>query len=96
MLGLSGVPAVIMLLGLIFMPESPRWLVSKGNVERAKKVLKRIRKSDDVEDEISDILKTIQKERLGKGCVTFNDYVQCAQIYLFRHRGFVVIKLRSY
>lgn len=66
MLGLSGVPAVIMLLGLIFMPESPRWLVGKGNVERAKKVLKRIRKSDDVEDEISDILKTIQKERLGK------------------------------
>jgi hypothetical protein len=66
MLGLSGVPAVIMLIGLLFMPESPRWLVSKGKVEKAKKVLQRIRNSDDVDEEIYDITQTIQKQRLGK------------------------------
>ena len=66
MLGLSGVPAVIMLIGLLFMPESPRWLVSKGKVEKAKKVLQRIRNSDDVDEEIYDITQTIQKQCLGK------------------------------
>lgn len=65
MLGLSGVPAVVMLFGLFFMPESPRWLVSKGKVGNAKKVLKRIRNSNDVDDEIRDISQTIQRERLG-------------------------------
>ena len=31
MLGIGGVPAVIMLLGMLFMPESPRHLVNMGN-----------------------------------------------------------------
>jgi hypothetical protein len=66
MLGLSGVPAVIMFFGLLFMPESPRWLVSKGKVEKAKTVLRRIRNSDDIDDEMCEISQTIQKERLGK------------------------------
>ena len=70
MLGLSGIPAVIMLVGLVFMPKSPRWLVSKGMVEQSRKVLKRIRNSDDVEDEVQEILQTIQRERLieNHGC----------------------------
>ena len=66
MLGLSGVPAVIMFLGLLFMPQSPRWLVSKGKVEKAKNVLRRIRNADDIDDEISEILHTIQSERPGE------------------------------
>jgi major inositol transporter-like SP family MFS transporter len=66
MLGLSGVPAVIMFLGLLFMPQSPRWLVSKGKVGKAKNVLRRIRNSDDIDDEISEILHTIQSECPGE------------------------------
>ena len=66
MLGLSGVPSLIMLIGLLFMPESPRWLVSKGEIEKAKRVLKSIRNSDTVDEEIYEITQTIQKERLGK------------------------------
>ena len=66
MLGLSGIPAVIMLFGLLFMPKSPRWLVSKGKVEEARKVLKRIRNSDNVDDEVQEILQTMQRERLAE------------------------------
>ena len=33
MLGIGGLPAVIMLFGMLFMPESPRHLVNLGNFE---------------------------------------------------------------
>lgn len=38
MLGLGGVPSVIQFIGFIFMPESPRWLVTKGKDEDARDV----------------------------------------------------------
>jgi len=44
MLGVSAFPAVAVALGVLAMPESPRWLVVKGRYEEAKQVL--IRTSD--------------------------------------------------
>ena len=38
MLGLGGVPSLIMLCGLCFLPESPRWLITKGRMVAAKAV----------------------------------------------------------
>ena len=52
MLGLAGVPSVIMFIGFLFMPESPRWLVFNGKPDKARKVLYMLRDPDDVEDEI--------------------------------------------
>ncbi|CAL0322187.1 unnamed protein product [Lupinus luteus] len=39
MLGLAAIPAIVVALGVLAMPESPRWLVVKGRFEEARKVL---------------------------------------------------------
>lgn len=42
MIGLGFVPSAILLLGLFFLPESPRWLVKKGRNTEAATVLRRM------------------------------------------------------
>ena len=66
MLGLSIVPAVVLGIGMWFMPESPRWLVSKNKGRKAFDVLSRIRPNQaNVEGEIEDIRHGLQQERGG-------------------------------
>jgi SP family galactose:H+ symporter-like MFS transporter len=43
MFGLAAVPSALLGTGMVFMPESPRWLVSHGRADRGRSVLQRIR-----------------------------------------------------
>lgn len=42
-LGLQTVPSIILLIGVAFLPYSPRWLMSKGRDEEARAVISRLR-----------------------------------------------------
>jgi hypothetical protein len=46
-----------------FCPESARWLVQKGKIDRARKTLSIIRHPDDVETELQDIVDAITFEK---------------------------------
>ncbi|KAF7817703.1 monosaccharide-sensing protein 2-like [Senna tora] len=54
MLGVLSAPSLIyFVLTIFFLPESPRWLVSKGKMLEAKKVLQRLRGREDVSGEMA-------------------------------------------
>ena len=55
MLGLAAVPAALMLAGLWFQDESPRWLVVHDRIEEARAVLSRIHGPDAVEREVAEM-----------------------------------------
>jgi len=55
MFGLGAIPAVILILGMIALSESPRWLVSRGRISEARGVLSRVMKADGAEIEIKAI-----------------------------------------
>ncbi|CAA3032547.1 monosaccharide-sensing 2-like [Olea europaea subsp. europaea] len=63
MLGVLSIPSIIyFVLTVFFLPESPRWLVSKGKMKEAKRVLQRLRGREDVSGEMALLL-----EGLGVG-----------------------------
>lgn len=55
MFGLGAVPSILFYLGVLWLPESPRWLLQAGKHELAKTVLSKIGSSDFVERTMSDI-----------------------------------------
>lgn len=62
MLGLAAVPAVILFLGVLRLPESPRFLVKQGKLQEARQVLSWIRQPEEVEAEMRDIEDTAAGE----------------------------------
>ncbi len=61
MLGLAVVPGAILGLGMLYMPETPRWLAKNGQVEKAIGVLRRIRGTQNVEAEFKEIQATLSE-----------------------------------
>lgn len=60
MFGLAVVPAAIFALGMLYLPESPRWLARQGQRDEARRVLSRIRGTSDVDDEMRAIESSLQ------------------------------------
>ena len=65
MFAIGAIPAAILLIGMIFLPESPRWLVMKALIGRARGVLARFKKKENIEKEITTIKATLKQEKGG-------------------------------
>ncbi|CQR73048.1 Inner membrane metabolite transport protein YgcS [Sporomusa ovata DSM 2662] len=95
MLGSSAIPAIILVIGRWGTPESPRWLVNKGQIEKARDIIKRVygpefdvsdlhENSENVPTKVSRLL---QKEYLKRtvfiGLYWMFQIVPCFAIYTF-------------
>ena len=55
-------PAILFLLGVVFIPESPRYLVAQGQIEQARSIFKRI-VSGAEDEQIEDVKKSLQGDK---------------------------------
>lgn len=62
MFAICTLPAIGLFVGMLRVPESPRWLLRVGKREQALEVMKRIRSAERAEAEIADIERTLQAE----------------------------------
>ncbi len=70
MLGLAAIPGVLLGLGMIALPETPRWLLERGRTDDARKVLRRIRGNANIDSEFKEIQNTLS---LGSERGRFSD-----------------------
>ena len=67
-------PSLLFFVGALFLPESPRWLVKNGLVERARRVLQRIGGAFHADTEVASIQETLAAEDIEH--VRFQDLLE--------------------
>ncbi|RYR05885.1 hypothetical protein Ahy_B06g085705 isoform A [Arachis hypogaea] len=65
-LGLAAVPAVMIIIGAMFLPDSPSSLIERGKDEKAKQELIKIRGTSDVDEEFKDLVEASQSSMAVK------------------------------
>lgn len=63
MLVIATVPAVVLWFGMLTMPESPRWLASKGRFPEALSVLKQVRSAQRAEAELAEVRRLAMEDK---------------------------------
>ncbi|XWS39784.1 hypothetical protein CRYUN_Cryun18bG0084200 [Craigia yunnanensis] len=65
-LSLAAFPALIMISGYLFLPNTPNSILERGNTEKAKEILQRIHGAKNVEREFQNILDASRLQRNGR------------------------------
>ncbi len=61
--GLAIVPALILFLGSLIIPDTPNSLVQRGKIEQARRTLERVRGTPNVDAEFTDIVEAVDASR---------------------------------
>ena len=69
------VPGLILLIGMLFLNDTPRWLVSKGRYDEAKKVFNKIEPDMDAEKEIEAIKLTLKPQQAAEEKFKFKKWM---------------------
>ncbi|PKA45697.1 Sugar carrier protein C [Apostasia shenzhenica] len=65
-LALAAVPAGIITLGSLFLPDTPNSLIERGYEEKARAMLSRVRGTDDIQDEFADLKAASEESKTVK------------------------------
>jgi SP family galactose:H+ symporter-like MFS transporter len=65
MIAFGCLPAILLGFGISILPESARWLLLKNRQEEAAKVLRKIRNTEDIQQEIAEIKSSFRQESGG-------------------------------
>jgi sugar porter (SP) family MFS transporter len=65
MFGLAVIPAIGLVVGMWWLPDSPRWLIAKSKIDEARRILKRARTTSNVDQEIKEIQQTMNQPGEG-------------------------------
>jgi len=60
------IPALIMFFGMLFLPETPRWLISKGYEAKCRQVLEKVEEPELVEEVIFKMKEDIEADKKNK------------------------------
>jgi len=65
-LGIGVIPALIFTIGIFCSPQIPRWIIRDKQVDKARRILKKVRVSnEEVEGEITDIQNSLKTKEVG-------------------------------
>ena len=88
MIALGAAPDVLLALRMLFLPESPRYLIGKGKMEKARQVQRRIlhpAPHAEADAELAEIIKGTDEEKAGSWVELLEPATLAAVGALFQH-----------
>ncbi|PKG24835.1 sugar porter family MFS transporter [Niallia nealsonii] len=92
MLVIASLPAVLLWFGMLIVPESPRWLASKGKIGDASRVLRQVREEQRAKEELKEIEKSLSNESKTEKATLKDLNVPWVRRILFIGLGIAVVQ----